>query len=370
MNTMNKTGRLIGSAALVLALGLFDFSLKPKAIFQSDNHFAQMVDRISFTHDAHAVGTDILTGGDGQLPQHLRFMYFLINGAPNGYPTGMDGPEGGFLGMIRQITGPTALGGGLTEAGYSVCTDIPATGNYSMTDSEGTFKMYFETPLKTIPTGYTSAGSTFEKRVVVQFDGTTFFNIEFNCSNTVGWIRMNMGETSPTAGIQRNIEVYYDTTNSTNAKLELYMTYEPGVTSGQEYFIAKFQTTSSSTYKFWIVRAQNKTGNIHGFRAAVHGDTSTDNTNAFLLFESGSVVDTSSSYTDNDNIGSGGDLQCLDYTSPTSPVAGSSCSSLTLDTSAGAPINDPTGSYSISWTGDTSNGLKNIMTTIAEPVSP
>jgi len=371
MKVTNSITRLLGTATLVLALSIFDISMKPKATYQTGHNFAGFVDRLTLINEAMA-GTDILTGGDGSLPHHIRFMYFLINGAPNGYPAGMDGPEGGFLGMIRQITGPTALGGGLREAGYSVCTDIPATGNASMVEEgNGTYKMFFETPQKTIPAGYTGAGSTFEKRVVVQFDGTTFFNIEFNCATSIGWIRMNMGESNPTAGVQRNIEVYYDTQDSANAKLELYMVNEPGLTTGNEYFAAKFQTLSSSTFKFWIVRSQNKTGNIFGFRASVHGDTGSKNLNAFFLSESSSLNDTSTNHTDNNDItaASGGDIQCLDYSAPDTPVAGTGCSSLGL-TDAGAPVNDSAGGFSISWTGDTSNGLKNKMTAVAQPVNP
>lgn len=368
MKAVINISRFLGTATLVVALSMIDLSVKPNTD-STGNTFARYANGFSFIANAMA-GTDIMTGGDGKLPHHFRFMYMLINGAgPNGYPTGMSGPDGGFLGMIRQITGPDALGGGLKTAGYTACTDVPSTGNYSMTDSEGTFKMYFETPLKTIPTGYTSAGSKFEKRVVVQFNGTTFMNIEFNCSNTVGWMRMAMGESGMTTAPLRNIEVYYDTESSSDSKLELYMYYEPGVSTGNEYFIAKFQTLTSSTYKFWIIRAQNKTSDIQGFRAAAYGDSSTDNVNAFLLFESSHVTDTSTTLSDSDNIGSGGDVQCIDYSTAGSPAAGTGCSSLTL-TDPGTPIIDGSGNFSIYWTADTTNGLKNQMTALADPANP
>ena len=357
------------SSVLILMLSIFNLNIQAPSQTQSDDSLAQVFDRISFIK--HAQANDILTGGDGKLPQHLRFMYFLINGAPNGYPQGMEGPDGGFLGMIRQITGPTALGGGLTSAGYSSCDSVPDTGSASMVEEgNGTYTMYFEPPLKTIPAGYTGAGGKYEKRVVVKFDGTTFFNIEFNCSTTVGWIRMNMGESNPTAGVQRNIEVYYDTTDSADARLELYMVNEPGVSTGNEYFVAKFQTASSETYKIWLVRSYNKTGTVYGFRTAVHGNKTTSNVNAFFLSESGSIADTTTGHADNNNIGSGGDVQCIDYTTPASPVAGSGCGSLGLDATAGAPINDSGDGFSIEWAGNTATGLKADMTALAEPVNP
>lgn len=372
MKAVNKICKLLGTASLVLALSMLNMSMKPKLAFQTDNELARFVDQFSLINEAHAAGTEIIGGADGKLPQHIRFMYFLINGAPNNtYPTGMSGPDGGFLGMIREITGPDALGGGLKTAGYTACTDVPATGNYSMTDADGTFKMYFETPLKTIPTGYTSAGATFEKRVVVQFNGTTFMNIEFNCANTVGWMRMSMGDTDINTGTLRQIEVYYDTQDNANAKLELYMVNEAGLTAGNEYFIAKFQTLSSSTYKFWIVRSQNKTGEIFGFRTAAYGDTSSKNVNAFMMFESTTLADTTTHHNDNGNISAagGGDVQCIDYTTPGTPVAGSACGSLTL-TTAGAPISNSVAGISISWVGDDTGGMKNDMTALAAPVTP
>lgn len=369
MKAVKKISKLLGAATLVLALGMLDISMKPKTTFRTDNGLVSFVDRLSLVNEAMA-GTDILTGGDGSLPQHLRFMYFLINGAPNGYPAGMDGPEGGFLGMIRQITGPTALGGGLKSAGYSVCADVPATGNASMTDEGGTFTMYFETPLKTIPTGYTGAGTTFEKRVVVKHDGTTFMNIEFNCSTTVGWMRMAMGDGADiSTGTRRNIEVYYDTNDSAASKLELYMYNEPGTATGNEYFVAKFQTLSSSTYKFWIIRAEDKDAGDNGFRAAVYGDITTHNTNAYLHFTSGAILDSTATYTDTGDVATG-DAQCIDYTTPASPVAGAGCGSLSLDATAGNPLIDTGDSFSINWTANTTTGLKNDMTVLADPVNP
>jgi hypothetical protein len=120
----------------------------------------------------------------------IRFMYWVINGPPNGvYPEGHDGPPGGLLGLIREITGPNALGGGLMSAGYTSCTAIPSSGSVSMTDEQGTFTMIFAIPRKTIPAGWPGAGETYEKRVIVKFDGTTFMDIEFNCSTEAGWMR-------------------------------------------------------------------------------------------------------------------------------------------------------------------------------------
>lgn len=364
MNAINKTTKLLGTATLVLALSMFDFSLKPQADFQPDS-LARFIQRINLINTAQA---GILDENNGSLPKIIRFMYMLINGpGDNGYPDGYDGPDNGFLGMIREVTGPDALGGGLESAGYSSCSSIPSTGSASMTDSDGTFTMHFETPLKTIPSGYTGSGSKFDKRVVVDLDGTTFLNIEFNCDTTVGWMRMTMGDSGVTSGTLRNIEVYYDTNNSANSKLELYMYYEPGTSTGNEYFVAKFRTLSDSQYKFWIIRSVDQDSGDEGFRAAAYGDSSSNNVNAYMQFSDGDITDTSTDYTDNGTVASG-DVQCIDFNTPDSPKAGTGCGSLSLDSTAGSPIIDSADGFSINWTADTTNGLKNDMTALADPV--
>lgn len=243
-----------------------------------------------------------------------------------------------------------------------------------MTDTDGTFTMYFEPPVKVIPTGYTGAdgSSKFEKRVVVQHDGTTFMNIEFNCTNTVGWMRMSMGEDGVTSGTLREIEVYYDTQVSTSAKVELYMTNEPGLTDGNEYFIAKFQTLTSSTYKFWITRAQDKTGDQNGFRTAVHGDSSSNIMNSFFSFEADGSTPNDTEVTHNDGgdiRAPSGDAMCLDFSTPATPVESTGCGSLALDSDAGAPIINSAAGFDINWT-ISAGGLKNDMTALAAPVSP
>ncbi|MDH5447139.1 MAG: hypothetical protein OEY52_16440 [Gammaproteobacteria bacterium] len=378
MRINHKASKGLVAMTLVLALSMLDFSVKPKSTLQTGNEFAQSLWQLDFINQANAApGDTILAAFGGVIPRYIRMMYFLINGpGPNGYPEGTGGPAGGFLGLIRDITGPTALGGGLKASGYNICADIPATGSSSMTDSEGTFSMYFETPTKVIPTGYTGADGTakFEKRVVVQFGGTTFMNIEFNCSNTVGWLRMSAGEGAAiTSGTQRHLEVYYDTEVSSNAKLELYMTYEPGLTAGNEYFFAKFKTITSSTYKFWLIRTQDKTGDYNGFRTAVHGDSNSKIMNSFFRFEADGATpnDTGTAYTGvgDDVRSTEGDVQCLDFSTPATPVESTGCGSLALDSSAGAPIINSATGLSLNWVAS-AGGLKNDMTVLANPVSP
>jgi len=373
MQHLNKFFKFLGVTALVFSLGVINIAPNklPRAI--SNSGFLSSFHSGNIFNQANA---DILTGdsGTGSQVELIRFLYLLINGpASSGYPSGFSGPDDGLLGLIRDITGPTALGGGLTDAGYSTCASIPDTGNAVMTESDGSqFNMYFETPLISIPSGYTGAGGTFAKRVTVQYRSSsagtyaTFMNIEFQCTTNVGWLRFfENGQAQTTA---RNVEVYWDTNSTSATKMELYMYYEAGVgtTNGNEYFVAKFETGASNTFKFWITRGVDNTSD-QGMRAAAYGNSSSKLVNAFLLFTL-DVTNTNSDHTDvGDNIFTG-DVQCLDISNVAAVVASASCTgTLDLDASAGTPIIDASGVFSIFWTADTTNGMKQMMTAIVEP---
>ncbi len=369
MYLRNKISKFTLLAVLTLSLGMIDVHTPkiPAQQYMSNNLQGLLqLSRQSISFNQVYASGDILAANGGTMAQQIRFLYMLINGpGSNGYPTGLSGPDDGLLGLIRQITGPDALGGGLANGGYTVCSDIPSAGETSMTDASGTYRMVFATPVKTVPSGYTGAGNAFDKRVVIQFDGTTFMNIEFNCDANVGWIRFNEPGSSPA----RNIEAYWDTESNSAAKLELYMHYEAGLGSswGNEYFVAKFATEANNKYKFFITRSVDKTGTSddEGFRAAAYGDTSSNAVNAYVLFVS-NITDTTTNHSDNSSIGTG-DVTCLDVSTPASIVASTACGSLALDSSAGAPIIDAGDGFTISWVADTTNGMKGDITALVDP---
>jgi hypothetical protein len=292
----------------------------------------------------------------------IRFMYWVINGPPGGsYPPGRGGPPDGLLGLIREITGPDALGGGLMSVGYTSCTSLPSSGSVSITETEGTFTITFGTPTKTIPAGWPGAGESYEKKVTVDLDGTTFLDIEFNCATEAGWMRFfEPGKTQATA---RNIELYFDTTDTNDTKLELYMYYEPNGSDSEmpeltnEYFIAKFDTDANNVYKIWITRTAEESGTQSGFRITIHGSTSLAPgglAKAHMLYKE-SYTDSSTDVTsDTDNITTG-DIDCVDFNDGGDPLdGGTTCddNGLTLS-EAGAPIIDPSGDFSINWVAST-----------------
>jgi len=308
--------------------------------------------------------------GDNQ-ENTLRFFYQLINGPPvsGDYAGSFSGPSDGLLGMIRQITGPSALGGGLTTAGILTCADVPSTGTAAVNEGGNTFLMNFQTPLITIPTGYTGATSTFDKRVTVQYNGTTFMNIEFQCGTNVGWLRFFDNQAYATPSAARHVEVFWDTELATSTKMDLYMYYEQGLATGNEYFSTKFET-SGTTFKIWITRAVDYTGTSSDVstRAALFGDTSNDVVNAYMLnFGSGAastLTDTGVNFTDNNDINLVGDLQCVNFNNGgIAADASGSCGALTL-TAAGVPPIDGSGDASINWV---YSSMKSSMTTVLAP---
>ncbi len=305
----------------------------------------------------------------------IRFMYWLVNGPPGGtYPTGLSGPDEGFLGMIRDLTGVNALGGGLADAGYTECSLIPDTGSAEMVDTEGTWTMTFATPIMTIPTGYPGGGGNYAKRVEVQFDGTLFMYIEFECDSEAGWIRFF--EPMEPAATARNIEVYYDTTDSDNTMLELYMYYEPGVAPTlQEYFMAKFSTAANGIYNIWITRSgyedQGSGPTWSGFRTVIHGSTALTGpgaggvANAFIF--QGLVTETSTAVTADTGTVFTGDIDCIDFNGggtalDAGPSTTDTCTANSLTLSeAGAPILDGTGDFSVNWV---TTSIEGAMTTL------
>ncbi|HAZ13732.1 MAG: hypothetical protein A2X86_16630 [Bdellovibrionales bacterium GWA2_49_15] len=264
------------------------------------------------------------------------FMYQLINGTSdanyaggNGGPTDDAGRPSGFVGIIRMITGADALGGGLASCGYTACSSIPSTGSCSMTDSEGTFLMSFSAPTKVIPTGHTGADGTtkYDKRVAVSINGTSFMAIEFNCSTTVGWLRFASPEDSSGGATTnaRHIEMYYDTNAAASTKLELAMYYNQA-NGDDEYFQAKFQTDSTSTFDLWITRSGEESGSKNAFRLGMRGNSSTKQASVFMLFQDNNNWNNASTgHADANEIlvsAGTGDVMCIDYSGTPSAVDG------------------------------------------------
>lgn len=215
-----------------------------------------------------------------------------------------------------------------------------------MTDAEGTFAMSFSAPTKVIPTGHTGANgsSKYDKRVAVAINGTNFLAIEFNCSSTVGWLRLASpdGVVGGSTANARHIEMYYDTNSAASTKLDMAMYYDQDA-DNKEYFQAKFQTDSTSTFDLWITRAAKNAGTTNSFRVGMRGNSSTKNASVFLLLQDGGWNNVATGHADGGDFlvstGGTGDVMCIDYSSATPGAVNGSCAGLSINAPGSLIIN-------------------------------
>ena len=293
-----------------------------------------------------------MTIADANMENWALFLYQLINGTSdatyaggNGGPSDDAGRPTGFVGIIRKITAEDGLGGGLQSCGYTTCGSIPSTGSCSITDDEGTFAMTFASPTKVIPSGHTGANglTKYEKRVAVSFNGTNFMAFEFNCSNAIGWLRFASpdGLSGGLSTNARNIEMYYDTNSAASSKLELAMYYNQ-LNGDDEFFQAKFQTDSSSTFDLWITRSAEEAGVKNAFRVGMRGNSVTKKASVFMLYQdNNNWNDVSVAQADANEIRvstGAGDVMCIDYLGTPSAVDGS-CADLSINAPGALLIN-------------------------------
>ena len=282
-------------------------------------------------------------------------LYWLIDGPPDGeYLDDFEGPENGFLGKIRDITKSTALGRGLGDAQILSCSDIPSSSDeIEMIDSDGIYKIDFETPTKIIPTGFVGANGVkkFDKRVSVSFEDNHFMDIELNCDNSSRWIRyadpeMILDESINSA---QHIEAYYGANTNGSRKFEIVVSEEK-INGDKEYYVAKFETISENQeFEFWITRATEIDSSQLSYRIAGKGNYQTKQVNAYMQVQ-GNHVNTNITISDVNYIWGGGDISCIDFVDNASVVEAADpaadCADFTLR-EAPAMIIDSDGDMSI-----------------------
>ncbi len=269
----------------------------------------------------------------------IRFLYFMVNGIPEGSGYTLMGPDGGFVGMIKQMT--NKLGGALARAGYADCDSIPTTGQASETITKDgiamTMTMRFSLGTLTIPNGYVGAGSVFAKRVSVFKGDDQVMAFEMTCPAGTG-IRTGyiiadkdmMKE--PLREVKRNMEAYFQKNENTNASRVDMLQIAEGSASNGEKLAVTFNTDDGDSFQLWMIRTTLNGGDSFGVRGTRSSNkarlSSIHYTNADLansdLIES--VV--SNSFTPT----LGKFTECLDF-SGVSATTGTGCSSIQAHTS-------------------------------------
>ena len=272
----------------------------------------------------------------------IRFLYFMVNGAPEGSGYTFPGPDGGFVGMIKQMT--NKLGAALARAGYATCEDIPTSGSATETiTKEGiamSMRMVFSAGTQTVPTGYTGAGGTFAKRVSVFKGDDNVMAFEMNCANGTG-IRTGyiiadkdmMKE--PLREVKRGMEVYFQKNENTNASRVDMLQVAEGSASNDEKLAVTFSTTDGDSFQLWMIRTTTTGGDSFGVNGARSSNLarlssihSTPASAPYLTNATGIETVGSNSFTATLGVFT----SCLDFTG-VNVVAGTGCSNINAHTS-------------------------------------
>jgi hypothetical protein len=265
----------------------------------------------------------------------IRFMYFMVNGAPSGLGYSFPGPDGGFVGMIKQMT--NKLGAALGRAGYATCEDIPTSGSASQTITKDgmamTMTMDFGVGTKAIPSGYGSLTGNFEKRVTVSRGDDEVMAFEMTCANgsgiRTGYIVADKDMMKESGReVSRGMEIYFQKNENTNAgRVDMLQVAEGSASNGEKLAVT-FNTDDGDSFQMWMIRTTSNGGDSFGVRGSRSSNqarlssihyTNADLNNATAIE---TVTNGANTFTD-----------CLDFSGVNAVSVGSSCSNINAHTS-------------------------------------
>ncbi len=271
----------------------------------------------------------------------VRFLYFMVNGVPAGSTYTLRGPDGGFVGMIKQMT--NKLGGALARAGYPDCESIPTTGETRQTiTKEGipmTMTMVFSSGTQFIPSGYEGSGNRFAKRVSVYAGDDQVMAFEMTCPTgtgvRIGYIAADkdmMKEQN--REVRRNMEVYFQRSlDGNSSRVDLFQVAEGSASDGEKLAVT-FSTDDGDSFQLWMIRTTLLNGGdsfgIHGTRSTNKAKISSIHyTNANLANSDAIESVVSDSFTPT----LGKFTECLDFSGVNATTSLSGCSSIQAHTS-------------------------------------
>jgi hypothetical protein len=263
----------------------------------------------------------------------------MVNGAPEGSGYTFIGPDGGFVGMIKQMT--NKLGGALARAGYADCDSIPTTGETSETiTKEGiamTMRMVFSSGTQFIPDGYVGFGNRFAKRVSVFKGDDQVMAFEMTCAAgtgvRTGYIVVDKDMMKePNREVKRNMEVYFQRNENTNASRVDMLQVAEGSASNGEKLAVTFSTEDGDSFQLWMIRTTSSGGDSFGVRGTRSTNkakiSSIHYTNADLANSDAIESVVSDSFTPT----LGKFTECLDF-SGVNATTGTGCSNINAHTS-------------------------------------
>ena len=342
---MKKKAAFVG----VLTLAFFaSVSFSGRTSSHKSNSVLKFLNQIRASSIQAAHASD---AGATQLGNLFRMMTFVIIGFPDHATyvdlTGGDaGPENGMIGLINDIIGDEGAGQILKQK-YASCADLPASGteNTTITEEGSTMDLVitFGTPTSTIPSRFTGAGATYEKKLSFALDDVTIFTYEFDCSVSRGLAVFSLPDEGSTTVFRKMKIVYQVIDNAVKADFGMYYN-----AASPERFSLRLDGSQTGEYTMYMARAAKDT-TFDGFRATAKGNATTGKMTGYLHMISGqSTLGNLEAATGANNSATTGSygmsdptnmdlLFCFDYTAGTAELG--ACSGLALV----AP--DPTAAY-------------------------
>ncbi|UOF00771.1 hypothetical protein [Bdellovibrio reynosensis] len=265
----------------------------------------------------------------------IRFLYFLVVGPTAEYVI-PNGPEGGLVGIIKNLMSEEGLGGGLYQMGYTTCASIPTSGSETINENGETIVISFATPAKTVPAHYGAhAGNSFEKSVSISFNAVPMLKVEFTCEAdglNSGYARLHSAEDD------RDIEMYWlRDASEQDAYLDFYMTADGA--SSDEKAAVQFRTLDDNVYDLFLFRNEDG-ASVSGGAFGLKGDASTGLVKVHYQFDNDGTLDNTTA------IGSAAS-ECIDLSTN---ALGAGCGNIV------APSNFTVGT-AFTWTIDSLNDM-------------
>lgn len=314
-------------------------------------------------------------GEFNQLANVLRLLFFMIVGFPdtatyNEIVSNGDGPpQSGMIGMVYTIGGHIAK-----AANVSSCADLPSSGSFTVADSDRGVSLVgtFAAPDLTIPTGYTDAGTTYEKRFTIAVNGANVFQLQFDCAKTRGIAYFAMTESG---SYTRRISLVYELVNNV-PRADFYMSYDGSDERMNLRLIG--DSATAGNYRIDMVRAAkaDSGSGVSGYRMHALGNATSKKATVALQGLSVSTMAalaaasraTSTGLT-TDNSGGNSDftyLFCLDFATLNNSALGA-CSGLALSQPSAPHFGASDKAWTIAYNaGSTfSSGLATFMSTLS-----
>ncbi|MBC7420585.1 MAG: hypothetical protein H7328_07650 [Bdellovibrio sp.] len=235
--------------------------------------------------------------------QRVREGYFMIAGFPSSIISNGP-PQDGLISFAEFFSSSAQSIAG--SNGVSSCAEVPATGTVSTSltiptalqaflGSTALVTMTYETPVVTAPSGWSGAGSLFQKRVKVTKAGGIAFVMEFNCNTNELFASISIpGDTIDTS--MRDINMYIQK-NGAALAVDFLMTV---TISSRATLIdsqmVRLTTTDGDLFKVWNINVTmrdatyncqgSSCGNQYGYeRSFIQGSSATKTGSVYVKMD-------------------------------------------------------------------------------------